>query len=427
MQTLDEYRAKRDFGKTGEPSGKGRARKSKGPGGVFVVQKHAASRLHYDFRLEHDGVLWSWAVARGPSLDPADKRLAVHVEDHPLDYAGFEGVIPKGQYGAGEVIVWDDGVWAPAEGYDPADMMAKGDMKFTLKGSKLNGGWHLIRLKPKPGEKADNWLLFKNKDEFARPGEDILEEAPQSVLSGLTIEDIKAGRAAAEPKKPTRKKTAVKRSAAAMPGFIEPCLATLQAHPPSGPEWLHEVKLDGYRIQAHLAGGKATLFTRTGLDWTPKFGDQIAAALEGLPVDDAILDGEIAVLDARGATSFSALQQALSDKAGERLTYFLFDLLWLNGEDLRSEPLSARKQRLQDVLSDQSAPLQYSEHFTQAGQTVFAHVCRLGMEGIVSKRADAPYASGRVHDWLKAKCVMRSEFVVAGYLPSEKTGRGLRS
>jgi bifunctional non-homologous end joining protein LigD len=425
MQTLDEYWAKRDFKKTGEPSGKGKAKRSKGPGGIFVVQKHAASRLHYDLRLEHDGVLWSWAVTRGPSLDPNEKRLSVHVEDHPLDYAGFEGIIPKGQYGAGAVILWDEGVWLPAPGYDPAEMMRKGDMKFELKGSKLNGGWHLIRMKPRPGEKTENWLLFKNKDAASRPGEDILEEAPQSVLSGLTIEDVQAGRSGSKPA--AKKARGARRSKSELPGFIEPCLATLQTQPPSGDRWLHEIKLDGYRIQAHVQDGKAKLFTRKGLDWTPKFGEAIADALEGLDVEDAILDGEIVVQDERGAASFSALQQALSDKAGDRLSYYLFDLLWLNGEDLRAEPLIDRKARLLNLMPKRAGPLQFSEHFTQAGKTVFDHVCRLGMEGVVSKRVDAPYTSGRAREWLKAKCVLRSEFVVAGYLPSEKTGRGLRS
>lgn len=429
MQTLDEYWAKRDFKKTSEPSGKGKHRASKGPGGLFVVQKHAATRLHYDLRLEHDGVLWSWAVARGPSLDPAERRLAVRTEDHPLDYAGFEGVIPKGQYGAGAVIIWDEGVWVPAAGYDPAAMMARGDMKFDIKGSKLNGGWHLIRLKPKPGEKAENWLLFKNRDAWARPEGDILEEAPQSVRSGLTIEDVKAGRDAslsAQPAGPAVKSKAASPKGQLMPGFIEPCLATLSPAP-SGDDWLHEIKFDGYRVQARLDKDKCQLFTRSGLDWTPKFGGEIVKAIVALPCRNAILDGEITVLDADGRSSFSLLQQALSAGDGAAMVYYLFDLLYLDGRDLRDEPLASRKEQLRKLLAQTDGPLKFSEHFTEPGPTIFKHVCKIGLEGIVSKRADAPYRSGRVQDWLKAKCVLRQEFVVVGYLPSEKTGRGLRS
>ncbi len=237
VQTLKEYWAKRDFKKTREPSGKSPRPKSKASGGIFVIHKHAATRLHYDLRLEHDGVLWSWAVTRGPSLDPAEKRLAVHVEDHPYDYAGFEGEIPKGEYGAGAVIVWDEGTWVPK--HDPAKMMKKGHIDFELKGSKLNGEWHLVRLKPRPKEKKDNWLLIKSNDAAARPGEDILEDAPESVKSGLTIEDIEAGRdtprrgqgpgssGQGERQRPSQEPTP-------MPDFVKPCLATLQATPPSG-------------------------------------------------------------------------------------------------------------------------------------------------------------------------------------------------
>lgn len=436
MQTLEQYWAKRDFKKTGEPAGKTPRHKSKDAGGIFVIHKHDATRLHYDLRLEHGGVLWSWAVTRGPSLDPSEKRLAVHVEDHPYDYAGFEGVIPKGQYGAGSVIVWDEGVWAPQG--DPAAMMKKGHIEFELKGSKLNGVWHLVRLKPRPKEKRDNWLLIKSNDQAARPGEDILKDAPQSVKSGLSIEDVAAGedepkRKAAKPgtakSATTAKRTAkTAKTKADMPGFVEPCLARLQASPPAGPEWLHEVKFDGYRIQAHLEAGKVKLYTRSGLDWSQKFGADIPAALAKLATRQAVLDGEIVVVTDKGATSFSALQAALSDNAGERMTFYLFDLLYLDGESLRDEPLAERKARLESLLTDtQDGPLRYSEHFVEPGQTMLKHACRMGLEGVVSKRADAPYRSGRGHDWIKSKCTQRQEFVIAGYLPSEKTGRGLRS
>ncbi|MGN6468687.1 MAG: non-homologous end-joining DNA ligase, partial [Rhizobiaceae bacterium] len=438
MAGLQEYQRKRDFAKTAEPSGKGKPRKSKGPGGLYVIQKHAATRLHYDFRLEHDGVLWSWAVTRGPSLDPSERRLAVHVEDHPLDYGNFEGTIPKGEYGGGSVLVWDNGEWIP-EG-DPEAGMKKGHIEFELKGNKLNGRWHLVRLKPRRGEKRDNWLLIKSDDAAARRSGDILEEAPQSVKSGLTIDEIgkdgnadvwhsnaaarnrsaKGGRAK-NPPRPGRH--------TALPDFVPPCLATLQTAPPAGNEWIHEVKFDGYRIQAHVSDGEAKLLTRKGLDWSERFGKAIADALGSLECDNAILDGEIVVLADNGISSFSALQAALSGGDTEKLIYYVFDLLFLDGEDISGEPLADRKERLRQLLKPlgEQGPVRYSEHFTEPGKTMLAHACRMGLEGVISKRPDAPYHSGRGHDWIKSKCTHRQEFVIAGYLPSEKTGRGLRS
>jgi bifunctional non-homologous end joining protein LigD len=438
MTPLQEYRRKRDFRRTSEPSGKSKARKSKGPGGLYVIQKHAATRLHYDFRLEYDGVLWSWAVTRGPSLDPSEKRLAVHVEDHPLAYGDFEGTIPKGEYGGGSVIVWDNGEWVP-EG-DPEAGMKKGHLDFELKGNKLNGRWHLVRLKPRRGEKRDNWLLIKSDDAAARRTGDILEEAPQSVKSGQTIDEVgedanaevwhskpaggkKAARSAPEKRRPRPGKQA------AMPEFVPPCLATLQSVPPAGGEWLHEVKFDGYRTQAHLSGGRARLLTRKGLDWTDRFGKEIAGVLARLECDNAVLDGEIVVLADSGVSSFSALQGALSGGHTEKLVYYVFDLLHLDGEDVSGEPLADRKERLAELLKPlgEKGPVRYSEHFSEPGKTMLAHACRMGLEGVVSKRADAPYRSGRGHDWIKSKCTRQQEFVIAGYLPSEKTGRGLRS
>lgn len=433
MAPLQQYQAKRDFRKTTEPAGRVR-RSSKRPGGVFVIQKHAATRLHYDFRLEHDGVLWSWAVTRGPSLDPSEKRLAVHVEDHPLDYASFEGTIPKGEYGAGSVIVWDEGTWTP-EG-DPDAGMEKGHLQFELKGNKLNGGWHLVRLKPRPGEKRDNWLLIKSDDIFARRDEDILEEAPESVKSGLTIDEIgeenpafwHSKPRANDPPKAMTKPAPRPGKVAKLPGFIEPCLARLEVHPPTGEAWVHEVKFDGYRMQAHLSAGRTTLLTRTGLDWTQRFGHEIPEALAKLDCDNAIFDGEIVVLADNGISSFSALQADLSDGRSDRLVYYVFDLLFLNGEDLRSEPLTTRKARLETLLGEcAGSSVRYSEHFLEPGPTMLAHACRMGLEGIVSKRAAVPYRSGRTGDWLKSKCTLRQEFVILGYLPSAKSGRDLRS
>ncbi|MBZ9885215.1 DNA ligase D [Mesorhizobium sp. CA10] len=430
MAGLEQYHAKRDFKQTAEPAGK--VGRQKQGGGIFVVQKHAATRLHYDFRLEHDGVLWSWAVTRGPSLDPHEKRLAVHVEDHPIDYASFEGTIPKGQYGGGSVIVWDEGKWTP-DG-DPAKGMKKGHIDFELEGHKLNGRWHLVRLRPRPGEKRDNWLLIKSDDAAARPGEDVLEEEPKSVKSGLTIEEVGEGKTA---RGQTPKVWQSNRPAAAKtkagPGkrleFIEPQLATLEKDAPAGEDWLHEVKFDGYRMQAQIAGSEVRLLTRAGLDWTGKFEGPVTAALAKLKCRDAIIDGEIVVLADSGVSSFPMLQADLSARRADRFIYYVFDLMRLNGEDLRREPLVERKQALAELLGEQpeNSALRFSDHFHEPGKVMLQHVCRMGLEGVVSKRADAPYRSGRGLSWIKSKCTLRQEFVIGGYLPSDKTGRGLRS
>ncbi|RWM96577.1 MAG: DNA ligase D [Mesorhizobium sp.] len=432
MASLEQYHAKRDFKKTAEPAGKVVRNRKGEAGGIFVVHKHAATRLHYDLRLEHGGVLWSWAITRGPSLDPHEKRFAVHVEDHPIDYASFEGTIPKGEYGGGSVIVWDEGKWQPEN--DPVQAMKKGHISFELHGHKLNGLWHLVRLKPRPGKTRDNWLLIKSDDAAARPGEDILQEAPESVKSGLTIEEVGEGKTA-DGKKPrvwhsNRRSTSKARAKAAKQlEFIEPCLATLQRDAPPGEEWLHEVKFDGYRIQAQLAGTKVRLLTRTGLDWTGKFGGAIVAELGRLKCTDAIIDGEIVVLADSGVSSFALLQADLSAGRTDRFLYYVFDLIRLDGQDLRKEPLVERKQALQDLLGKQpdNSAVRLSDHFAEPGKVMLEHACRMGLEGIVSKRADAPYRSGRGLSWVKSKCTLRQEFVIGGYLPSEKTGRGLRS
>jgi bifunctional non-homologous end joining protein LigD len=361
----------------------------------------------------------------------------VHVEDHPYDYRSFEGMIPKGEYGGGAVIIWDEGSWVP-EG-DPAAGMKKGHLSFELKGSKLNGAWHLVRLKPRSGEKRDNWLLIKSNDDFARPGEDILAEAPASVKSGRTIEDVEAGRKAKAPAKAKAPRGAKKATGKRAPAasrkapakFVPIALATLKSTPPSGEEWLHEVKFDGYRIEAQVIDGKVTLFTRSGLDWSGKFGDAIVEALASLDCDEAVIDGEVVVLTDDGLSSFSALQEALSKRRTERMFYYMFDLLRLDGEDLRKEALVERKAQLFDLAGEAAAeknsPLRYSEHFSEPGATMLSHACRMGLEGVVSKRADAPYPGGRTLAWIKSKCTERQEFVIVGYLPSEKRGRGVRS
>jgi bifunctional non-homologous end joining protein LigD len=426
MAGLREYRAKRDFSKTAEPAGLSPPAKAQS-GGLFVMHKHAATRLHYDLRLEHDGVLWSWAVTRGPSLDPAEKRLAVHVEDHPLDYGSFEGNIPKGEYGGGAVVLWDEGTWTPE--FDPVKGMKKGHIRFALDGQKLKGEWHLVKLKPRRGEKRDNWLLIKSDDEYADPGRDILEELPHSVKTGRTIEEV------AENKPPGKKRAARPASKASaksgktrLPGFIPPCLARLETKPPSGEEWVHEVKFDGYRLQAHIAQGEVRLYTRTGLDWTGKFGAPIANALAALDCVSAVVDGEVVVLQENGVSNFSSLQLALSEGRHGDMIFYAFDLLHLDGKTLLDRPLLQRKQAFRDLLGDGAAGhLRYSEHFTAPGQQMLDNACDLGLEGIVSKRADAPYRSGRAYDWIKSKCALRQEFVIAGYLPSDKTGRGIRS
>lgn len=431
---LETYNEKRNFNASPEPKG----RTAKTGGNSFVIQKHAARRLHYDFRLEMDGVLKSWAVTRGPSLVPGDKRLAVHVEDHPLDYGGFEGTIPEGNYGAGAVLLWDRGTWEPIG--DPHKAYKKGHMEFELKGEKLEGRWHLVRMANRQGEKRENWLLIKGEDEFARSegDPDILEELPNSVKSGRVIEELqgkkvpRVRKAKALPRTTDPALTAEALNVPAdlnlgmitgakqapMPDFITPQLASLAKSAPSGKRWIHEIKLDGYRLQARIDNGKVRLLTRTGLDWTHKFGDGILGALKGLPVIQAIIDGEVAVNAGSGATDFSLLQQDLSEGRTDRFVFFAFDLIYLDGLDLTSANLLGRKQALETVLSRGSEVLRYSEHFSEEGGLVLKHACRLSLEGIISKIEDAPYRGGRGRDWIKSKCSARQEFVVAGYVPS---------
>lgn len=431
---LEAYRRKRDFGRTPEPKG----RRGKGQAGRrFVIQKHAARRLHYDFRIEVDGVLRSWAVTRGPSLVPGDKRLAVHVEDHPLDYGEFEGTIPNGEYGGGTVIVWDRGRWRPLGDFEKS--YRKGHVELELEGEKLHGRWHLVRMASRPREKRENWLLIKGDDEFARTPDDrdILEERPESAKTGRLIEEVEAE----EPGGPSRtgsskltKQNAKSGTSTAsqsqapgmmrgarrsgMPDFIEPMLATLKAQPPSAARWIHEIKFDGYRLQAHISGRKAKLLTRNGLDWSARFGRQIPAALEALAVRQAILDGELVVESSGGASDFSALQADLGEGRTDRFVFYAFDMLYLDGHDLRAAALTERKAILERLLQGAPAGLRYSDHFEEDGELVLRHACRLSLEGVVSKIASAPYRSGRTKDWIKSKCTERQEFVIGGYVPS---------
>ena len=427
---LETYRKKRNFKSTREPAG------ADGPivaGHSFVVQKHAARRLHYDFRLELDGVLKSWAVAKGPSLVPGEKRLAVHVEDHPLEYGGFEGTIPKGEYGGGTVIVWDRGRWSPLG--DAEKGYAKGHLDFELDGEKLAGRWHLVRMGAKRGDKHENWLLIKGDDAAARPdGIDILDERPESVKTGRMIEDVAgeapgwSSRTGKIDRAPMPDPSKLKKSVeAALPGFVAPALATLAPNAPTGARWLHEIKFDGYRLLARIEAGRVRLFTRTGLDWTTKFGQEVVEAFEALPVGDAMIDGELAVENANGASDFSALQADLNEGRTDRFVFYAFDLLHLDGHDLRPCRLTDRKAALEQLLAEQTGLIRFSASFEQDGDLILRHACRLSLEGVVSKLRDGPYRSGRGKDWIKSKCSERQEFVVGGYVPSTTSRRAVGS
>jgi bifunctional non-homologous end joining protein LigD len=497
---LETYRKKRKFDVTSEPRG----RKPRAGGQRYVIQKHDATRLHYDLRLELDGVMKSWAVTRGPSLNPDDKRLAVHVEDHPVEYNSFEGTIPEGEYGGGTVMIWDRGTWTP-EG-DPHKGYAKGHLEFTLHGEKLHGRWHLVRMRPRPGDRRDvghdNWLLIKAKDEEAKSGRaaDVIDAEPLSVATGRSMEEIAAGKgrkrvwhsnrapgaskdppgdsakasgrpqsqrefkaqlkalAAAQPKsaskpasrakpakKPAAKSRARAKSAATkverksertagkvrslvraaahsrggLPAFVPPSLATLHDRAPSGQNWLHEIKFDGYRIEARLDHGEVQLLTRKQLDWTHRF-KPIADAVKKLAAQTALLDGELVVEDDQGISSFSLLQTDLKDGRDDRFVYRAFDLLYLDGRDLTREPLTERKAALARLLKGESRDglVRYVEHFDDDGPLIFKHACDMHLEGIISKLRDAPYQSGRSTNFIKTKCHNAQEFVVAGFSPS---------
>jgi bifunctional non-homologous end joining protein LigD len=447
---LSAYRAKRDFTITKEPSGE--AASQPGTRLRFVVQKHAATRLHYDLRLELDGVFKSWAVTKGPSLDPHEKRLAVEVEDHPLDYGDFEGTIPKGEYGGGTVQLWDRGYWSP-EGMTAEEGLADGDLKFTLEGKRLHGSWVLVRMKNWSRGNRVNWLLIKHRDQYAHDGDaDALLAEDKSVASGRPMAAITAGKGRA-PKpfmtteagaavakdavwdstvglapalraergrggdqKPSARSKAKAKKVVELPDFIEPQLCQSVERPANGSGWLHEIKFDGYRVQARISSGDAMLRTRKGLDWTQKF-PEIASACRALP--DAIIDGEIVALDANGAPDFAALQAALSEGNTADLIFFVFDLLFAGGEDLRPLAVQDRKARLERMLTalpqNRGQVLRYVDHFETGGEAVLLSACKLSLEGIVSKRADAPYQSGRSESWTKAKCRAGHEVVVGAW------------
>jgi bifunctional non-homologous end joining protein LigD len=444
---LKDYRAKRDFAKTQEPQGDGPTREASQR--AFVVQKHDATRLHFDFRIELDGVLKSWAVTKGPSDNPADKRLAVRVEDHPLDYGSFEGTIPEGEYGGGTVMLWDQGTWEPIG--DPHEGLKSGDLKLRLSGQRMKGEWVLVHMKGrdskrKSGPDRENWLLIKHRDKYARDEESLVPRFTTSVSTGRDFAGIAKG---LKPKKKTatpaksvwhsdpdredenpdlpaigakprnRKPAKATKGTHELPVYRPPQLATLVDAVPEGRDWLFEMKYDGYRCLAAVSGAEVALYTRNGKDWTDRFG-ALVEPLSQLTAGSALIDGEICAFDAKGRTDFSTLKAALSD--GGRLEFFAFDLLEQDGKDLTSQPLTERKVALKTLLGQigKGAPIQYSDHVTGNGQKVLDAICREGHEGVIAKRIDAPYRSERNRSWLKIKCARRQEFVIAGWSPSAK-------
>ncbi|SFE92173.1 DNA ligase D [Nitrosomonas sp. Nm166] len=417
---LSKYHQKRDFSITGEP--KGKAGKRKNTHLAFVIQKHGARRLHYDFRLELDGVMKSWAVTRGPSYDPTDKRLAVHVEDHPMEYNQFEGIIPDKQYGAGPVMIWDHGEWVPEE--DPHESLKKGHLTFQMKGKRMHGRWHLVRMNT--SEKRENWLLIKGDDEFVLKGgknERFLDEENTSIISNRTLEEIK-NNVTAKPQKETQTRA----EAASTPvsdlivtlqkKYPKPELAILAEFPPTAENWWHEIKYDGYRIMVFLENGHVILRTRSHQDWTHKF-QAIANQLTKIKVKNAVLDGELCVLNEKGVTDFSALQDALSRGDSNQIGGWFFDLLHLNDEDYTQKPLSERKTVLRKLLRNKRLSLiHYSEHL-ESSPHLLKKACQIGAEGLVSKNKDSPYLFRRTHDWIKSKCGQEQEFVIGGFIPAK--------
>jgi bifunctional non-homologous end joining protein LigD len=441
---LAEYNRKRDFKRTAEPAGK---RATSDGGNRFIVQKHEATRLHWDFRLEADGVLKSWAVTKGPSPDPDIRRLAVRTEDHPLAYAEFEGTIPQGEYGGGTVMLWDKGTWQPVPGKSWKDI-DQGHLHFTLKGERMKGEWLLIRLKRKPGEKRENWLLRKLEDEFADKGDPLVEHCLTSVLTGRAMAAIAADRKGAwslEGKKgaafaevmasAAKRNRAVGKGASKAPAkpprFRAPQLATLVDGVPAGNGWLHEIKFDGYRALVACAGDAVVVYTRTGLDWSDKFAP-LVAHFRALGLPPCLIDGEIVAYDTEGNPDFSALQAVLkrghgSQEDSDKLAFHAFDLLELDGKDLTGLPNIERKERLEALLAHTEPPIHVADHVIGAGEKLFRAMCKAGQEGIISKTIDGRYRSARTRNWVKVKCTLRQEFVLIGWKKSNAKGRQFSS
>ncbi|WP_144095439.1 DNA ligase D [Croceicoccus sediminis] len=448
---LADYNAKRDFAKTAEPKGE-RDKKAADPdkgGARFIVQKHDATRLHWDLRLEADGVLKSWAVTKGPSPDPDIKRLAVRTEDHPMSYAEFEGVILKEEYGGGTVMLWDRGTWQPIEGKSWKDL-EKGHLHFILTGERMKGEWLLIRLKPRKGEKRENWLLRKLQDEYAEEGDPLIERELTSVLTGRSMAEIAADKQgayslagkkgadfaaqmhkAASRNESKTKAPVKKRASCKPPKYRKPQLATLVDAVPAGNGWMHEIKFDGYRVMVAAAGKDVTVWTRNGKDWTDKFGP-LVEAIAALDLPPCLIDGEVAAHDKDGNPDFSTLQAVLkrghgSQGAGDALALHAFDLLELDGEDLAPRSNIERKERLEALLADAAPPIHVADHVIGAGEKLYDAMCAAGQEGIISKKIDAPYRSSRTKAWVKVKCTRRQEFVVIGWKKSSAKGRPFAS
>ncbi|MWV28863.1 DNA ligase D [Aurantiacibacter rhizosphaerae] len=442
---LATYNAKRDFKKTPEPSGKAQSSKS---GDLFIVQKHDATRLHWDLRLEIDGVLKSWTVTKGPSPDPDIKRLAVRTEDHPMSYAEFEGTIPKGEYGGGTIMLWDRGRWAPIKGKSASDI-DKGHLHFILEGERMKGEWLLIRLKKKPGEKRENWLLRKLQDEHAEGGDALVERELTSVLTGRSMAEIAADKDGEYPlagkkddaflaqmekasaRNATKAKPARRSKSAALPKFRKPQLATLVDDVPTGNGWMHEIKFDGYRAMIAVSGDKVRVYTRSGKDWTEKFAP-LVDAIAAMDLPACLIDGEIIAYDAKGNPDFSTLQQVLkrghgSQSKSDKLAFHAFDLLELARDDLAKVTNIERKERLEALLANAEPPVHLADHVIGAGEKLFDAMCSAGQEGIISKKMDAPYRHSRSKSWVKVKCTRRQEFVIVGLKDSSAKGRPFAS
>ena len=442
---LAQYNAKRDFKLTPEPAGKVAKGQKRQARNRFIVQKHDATRLHYDFRLEVDGVLKSWAVTKGPSADPADKRLAVRTEDHPMSYADFEGVIPKGEYGGGSVMLWDRGSWAPIAGKSAKDI-EKGHLHFTLDGERMKGEWLLVRMKPRPGEKRENWLLRKVDDAYAGGTDDLVGRQLTSVLTGRTMAEIagdaggeqslKGAKGAAFAEKMAaaaahNKKVAKAKPKAKLAKFRPLQLATLVDAVPAGNGWFHEIKYDGYRAEIAAAGSDVRVYTRNGLDWTDKFAP-LVRHIAALDLPPCLIDGEIVAYGKDGNPDFSSLQAVLkrghgAQDEGTELLFFAFDLLEADGKSLAKLGNLERKERLEALLRDAKAPVAVADHVIGAGEKLYGAMCGAGQEGIISKRADAAYVGRRSKSWVKVKCTRRQEFVIVGWKPSSAKARAFAS
>ena len=434
---LAEYNAKRNFARTTEPAGKA----SSSVGNIFMVQKHDATRLHWDLRLEIDGVLKSWAVTKGPSPDPEIKRLAVRTEDHPLSYATFEGVIPKGEYGGGTVMLWDHGTWAPIAGKSAKDLN-EGHLHFILDGERMRGEWLLIRLKRRVKEKSENWLLRKLQDDFAETGDALIERALTSVETGRSMAEIAFGKgqtdceladrakAVAVPEK-DKKKRARSKVRVDLPSYRQPQLATLVDHVPTGNDWMHEIKFDGYRALVAVAGDNIRIWTRNGKDWTDKFAP-LARHIRALSLPRCLIDGEIVAYDSKGNPDFSALQAVLKRGSGaqsekDMLAYHAFDLLDLRDTDLTPLANVERKERLEALLTNAAPPIHVADHVIGSGEKLYEAICAAHQEGIISKKIDGPYQHRRTKAWVKVKCTRRQEFVIVGWSESSARGRPFAS